>query len=98
MDENPGQSMRNILTNTFECLKEQQYIRNVVHQDLGGYKSYVLRRGGSEGGAHHDALGACVETLQTIVVKPPRIDSVTNGRRSYVFQQGSAPSHEALKI
>ncbi|KAM3175390.1 hypothetical protein ACTXT7_008630 [Hymenolepis weldensis] len=41
---------------------------------------------------------ACVETLQTIVVKPPWTDSVANGRRpSYVHQRDSAPSHKALK-
>ncbi|KAM3182791.1 hypothetical protein ACTXT7_011608 [Hymenolepis weldensis] len=39
---------------------------------------------------------AYVETLQTIVVKPPWIDSVANRGRPYVFQQNSAPSHEAL--
>ncbi|KAM3187042.1 hypothetical protein ACTXT7_003072 [Hymenolepis weldensis] len=38
---------------------------------------------------------ACMETLQTIV-KPPRIDSVANGRPC-VFQQNSALSHKALK-
>ncbi|KAM3182337.1 hypothetical protein ACTXT7_012585 [Hymenolepis weldensis] len=34
-----------------------------------------------------------VETLQTIVVKPPWVDSVVNGGRPYVFQQDSPPSH-----
>ncbi|KAM3173076.1 hypothetical protein ACTXT7_013209 [Hymenolepis weldensis] len=48
-------------------------------------------------GINTDA-GAYVETLQTIVVKPPWIDSVANGGRPpYVFQQASAPSHKALK-
>ncbi|KAM3179779.1 hypothetical protein ACTXT7_017620, partial [Hymenolepis weldensis] len=42
--------------------------------------------------AHADA-DAYVETLQSIVVKPPWIDSAVNGGRpSYVFQQDSAPS------
>ncbi|KAM3175869.1 hypothetical protein ACTXT7_007657 [Hymenolepis weldensis] len=40
---------------------------------------------------------AYVETLQTIVVKLPWIDSVTNGGRPYVFQQESAASHKAPK-
>ncbi|KAM3173120.1 hypothetical protein ACTXT7_013118 [Hymenolepis weldensis] len=45
-----------------------------------------------------DADGdACVETLQTIVVKPPWIDCVANGGRSYVFQRDSIPCHKALK-
>ncbi|KAM3173118.1 hypothetical protein ACTXT7_013116 [Hymenolepis weldensis] len=45
-----------------------------------------------------DADGdACVETLQTIVVKPPWIDCVANGGRSYVFQRNSIPCHKALK-
>ncbi|KAM3185356.1 hypothetical protein ACTXT7_006534 [Hymenolepis weldensis] len=39
---------------------------------------------------------AYVETLQTIVVKPPWIDGVAN-ERPYVFQRDSAPSHKALK-
>ncbi|KAM3180635.1 hypothetical protein ACTXT7_015907 [Hymenolepis weldensis] len=39
-----------------------------------------------------------VETLQTIVVKPPWIESAANGGRPpYVFQQDSAQFHEALK-
>ncbi|KAM3175847.1 hypothetical protein ACTXT7_007722 [Hymenolepis weldensis] len=38
-----------------------------------------------------------VETLQIVVVKPPQIDSVANGGRPHIFQQDSAPSHEALK-
>ncbi|KAM3170938.1 hypothetical protein ACTXT7_017609 [Hymenolepis weldensis] len=37
-----------------------------------------------------------VETLQTIVVKPPWIDSVANGGRPYIFQHASALSHKAL--
>ncbi|KAM3183734.1 hypothetical protein ACTXT7_009791 [Hymenolepis weldensis] len=41
---------------------------------------------------------AYVKTLQTIVVKPPWIDSVANGGRPSVLQQDLAPSHEALKI
>ncbi|KAM3172040.1 hypothetical protein ACTXT7_015362 [Hymenolepis weldensis] len=40
---------------------------------------------------------AYVETLQTIAVKLPWIDSVTNGVRPYVFQQELAPSHKAPK-
>ncbi|KAM3187227.1 hypothetical protein ACTXT7_002719 [Hymenolepis weldensis] len=41
---------------------------------------------------------AYVESLQTIAVKPPWIDSVANGGRSpYVFDQDSAPSHKGLK-
>ncbi|KAM3185683.1 hypothetical protein ACTXT7_005853 [Hymenolepis weldensis] len=64
----------------------------------------------SEGGAHHDSsiffhgdlrvnanTDAYVETLQTIVIKPPWIDGVANGR-PHVFQQDSAPSLKALKI
>ncbi|VDL53331.1 unnamed protein product [Hymenolepis diminuta] len=43
-DENRGKSMRDILPNIFEFLKEQQYMENVVHHDLG-YKLYILRRG-----------------------------------------------------
>ncbi|KAM3185227.1 hypothetical protein ACTXT7_006811 [Hymenolepis weldensis] len=39
---------------------------------------------------------AYIETLQTIFM-PPWIDGVANGGRLYVFQQDSAPSHEALK-
>ncbi|KAM3170956.1 hypothetical protein ACTXT7_017575 [Hymenolepis weldensis] len=40
-----------------------------------------------------------VETLQTIIVKPPWMDSVVNngGRPPYVFQQDSPPSHKALE-
>ncbi|KAM3179062.1 hypothetical protein ACTXT7_001368 [Hymenolepis weldensis] len=38
---------------------------------------------------------ANVETHQA-VVKPHWIDSVAHGRPLYVFQQDSAPSHEAL--
>ncbi|KAM3171387.1 hypothetical protein ACTXT7_016718 [Hymenolepis weldensis] len=41
MDENPGESMHDILPKIFKCLKEQQYTRNVL-QDLC-YKSYVRR-------------------------------------------------------
>ncbi|KAM3175288.1 hypothetical protein ACTXT7_008820 [Hymenolepis weldensis] len=64
---------------------------------------------GSEGGAHNHSpifpqdfrintdADAYVETLQTIVVKPPWIDSAANGGRSYIFQQDSAPSHKPLK-
>ncbi|KAM3178509.1 hypothetical protein ACTXT7_002389 [Hymenolepis weldensis] len=37
------------------------------------------------------------ETLQTIVAKPPWIDSVANGGRPCVFQQDSPPCHKALK-
>ncbi|KAM3172464.1 hypothetical protein ACTXT7_014469 [Hymenolepis weldensis] len=40
---------------------------------------------------------ACAETLQTIVLKPPWIDSVVNGGGPYVFQQDSAPFRKALK-
>ncbi|KAM3170965.1 hypothetical protein ACTXT7_017556, partial [Hymenolepis weldensis] len=40
---------------------------------------------------------AYVETLQTIVVKPPYMDNVANGGESYVFQQDSAPSLLTLK-
>ncbi|KAM3184935.1 hypothetical protein ACTXT7_007407 [Hymenolepis weldensis] len=36
---------------------------------------------------------AYAETLQTIVVKPPWIDSLANGERPYAFQIDSAPSH-----
>ncbi|KAM3172534.1 hypothetical protein ACTXT7_014327 [Hymenolepis weldensis] len=32
-----------------------------------------------------------------IVVKPPWIDSVANGKRPYVFQYDSPPSYNALK-
>ncbi|KAM3174703.1 hypothetical protein ACTXT7_010008 [Hymenolepis weldensis] len=39
IDENRGKSMHNILSKIFKWLKEQQYIRNVLHQDL------LLRRG-----------------------------------------------------
>ncbi|KAM3170989.1 hypothetical protein ACTXT7_017513 [Hymenolepis weldensis] len=42
-------------------------------------------------------VDAYVETLQTIVVKPPWTDRVANGGRPYVFQLHSAPSHKALK-
>ncbi|KAM3170944.1 hypothetical protein ACTXT7_017599 [Hymenolepis weldensis] len=35
MDENPGKSVRDLLPDIFKCLKQQQYIRNVVHQDFG---------------------------------------------------------------
>ncbi|KAM3171500.1 hypothetical protein ACTXT7_016503 [Hymenolepis weldensis] len=38
MNKNRAKSMRDLLPKIFERLKEQQYIRNVVHQDLG-YKS-----------------------------------------------------------
>ncbi|KAM3184515.1 hypothetical protein ACTXT7_008217 [Hymenolepis weldensis] len=41
---------------------------------------------------------AYVETLQTVAVKSPRIDSAANRGRPYVFQQDSASSHKALKI
>ncbi|KAM3176140.1 hypothetical protein ACTXT7_007094 [Hymenolepis weldensis] len=44
IDENRGKSMSEILPKILKCLKKQQYVRNVVHQDLG-YKSCVLRRG-----------------------------------------------------
>ncbi|KAM3185101.1 hypothetical protein ACTXT7_007057 [Hymenolepis weldensis] len=44
MDEIPEMSMHDILPNIFKCLKEQQYIRHVVHQHHG-YRPYVLRRG-----------------------------------------------------
>ncbi|KAM3185299.1 hypothetical protein ACTXT7_006654 [Hymenolepis weldensis] len=40
---------------------------------------------------------AYVETLQTIVIRPPWVDNVANGGRHYVFQQESVPSHKALK-
>ncbi|KAM3173133.1 hypothetical protein ACTXT7_013087 [Hymenolepis weldensis] len=40
----------------------------------------------------------CVETLQTILVKQPWIDSVASGGKPpYAFQQDSPPSHKALK-
>ncbi|KAM3174715.1 hypothetical protein ACTXT7_009973, partial [Hymenolepis weldensis] len=39
---------------------------------------------------------AYVKTLQTIVIQPPWIDSVVNGR-PHIFQQDSAPSHKAPK-
>ncbi|KAM3183956.1 hypothetical protein ACTXT7_009325 [Hymenolepis weldensis] len=41
---------------------------------------------------------AYVETLRTIVVNPPWIDSVASEGRPYFSQQDSAPSHEAYKI
>ncbi|KAM3180098.1 hypothetical protein ACTXT7_016967, partial [Hymenolepis weldensis] len=47
-------------------------------------------------GADADA-DAYVKTLQTIVVKPPCMDSVASGERPHVFQQDSAPSHKALE-
>ncbi|VUZ51163.1 unnamed protein product [Hymenolepis diminuta] len=34
-DKNRGKSMRDLLLKIFKCPKEHQYIRNVVHQDLG---------------------------------------------------------------
>ncbi|KAM3185743.1 hypothetical protein ACTXT7_005757 [Hymenolepis weldensis] len=88
MDEIREKSMGDILPNTFKCLKEQQSIKSVVHQDLE-YKSYVLTRG------HADAYA---ETVQNIVVKPPWGESVGNGGRPYVFQHASPPSHKALTI
>ncbi|KAM3179808.1 hypothetical protein ACTXT7_017557 [Hymenolepis weldensis] len=96
MDENSRKSMHNILPNIFKRLKEQQYIKYVVHQHLG-FKSYVLRRGhqfmwtvSADADADADAY---VETLQTIVVMPPRIDNTVNGGRHYIFQRNSPPSH-----
>ncbi|KAM3186525.1 hypothetical protein ACTXT7_004152 [Hymenolepis weldensis] len=49
--------------------------------------------GAEDGEADADAR---VETLQTIVVKSPWLDSVANGGRPYVLQQDSPSSHEAL--
>ncbi|KAM3173558.1 hypothetical protein ACTXT7_012275 [Hymenolepis weldensis] len=47
----------------------------------------------------NEDVNAYVEILQTIVVKPPWIDSVANGGRPlYVFQQDPLPSHIALNI
>ncbi|KAM3186983.1 hypothetical protein ACTXT7_003218 [Hymenolepis weldensis] len=43
-------------------------------------------------------VDAYVETLQTVVVRPPWIDSMPNRGRLDVFQQDSVPSHEVLKI
>ncbi|KAM3175730.1 hypothetical protein ACTXT7_007935 [Hymenolepis weldensis] len=41
---------------------------------------------------------AYVETIQTIVVESPRIESEANGGgSSYVFQQDSAPFHKILQ-
>ncbi|VUZ39362.1 unnamed protein product, partial [Hymenolepis diminuta] len=42
MDENCEKSMRDILPNIFNYLKEQQYVRNVLHQDLG-HKSHASK-------------------------------------------------------
>ncbi|VUZ50375.1 unnamed protein product [Hymenolepis diminuta] len=110
MDKNPGKSIRDNLTNIFNCLKKQHYVRNVVHLDLEN-KSYIPPSAvSSERGAHHDSLkypqdlrvnaGAdvYVKTPQIIVVKLPWTDSVADeGRPLNVFQQDSAPSHKALK-
>ncbi|KAM3174001.1 hypothetical protein ACTXT7_011430 [Hymenolepis weldensis] len=93
MDENPGKSMRNILPKIFKCLKEQQYIGTVLHQDLGN-KTYVLRKVSPRVNADADTY---LQTLQTIVFKPSCIESVANGGRPSVFQEDSAPSHDALK-
>ncbi|VUZ53183.1 unnamed protein product [Hymenolepis diminuta] len=83
--------MRNILLKILKCLKARQYIRNVVPQHLG-YESHMFL--GKDlrvyAGADTDAI---VNTLITIVVKPPWIDSVT----LYVSQQDSAPCHRTLK-
>ncbi|KAM3179540.1 hypothetical protein ACTXT7_000429 [Hymenolepis weldensis] len=68
-------------------------IRNVLYQDLG-YKVHTFFGESLRVNADADA---CEETLQTIVVKPPWIDSVANGGGPYIFQQDSAPSHKALK-
>ncbi|KAM3185161.1 hypothetical protein ACTXT7_006906 [Hymenolepis weldensis] len=76
MDENRGKSMRDILPKICMCVKEQQYIRNVVHQDLG-YKSQIFF--GEVGLRVNADADADAETLQTIVVKPPWIDSVATG-------------------
>ncbi|KAM3177201.1 hypothetical protein ACTXT7_005012 [Hymenolepis weldensis] len=43
-------------------------------------------------------VDAYMETLQTIVVKPPWIDGVVSGRPPlHIFQQDSPPPHKALK-
>ncbi|KAM3176390.1 hypothetical protein ACTXT7_006600 [Hymenolepis weldensis] len=81
MDKNPGKSMRDILPKIFKYLKEQQYIRNVVHQD---------------GPRLNTDADAYVETHQTIFVKPWK-GTKANGGRPYGFQQESAPSHKPLK-
>ncbi|KAM3186381.1 hypothetical protein ACTXT7_004446 [Hymenolepis weldensis] len=51
----------------------------------------VSADGDVDGDADADA-DAYVETLQTIVVKPPWKDNL-----AYAFQQDSVPSHKALK-
>ncbi|KAM3186988.1 hypothetical protein ACTXT7_003223 [Hymenolepis weldensis] len=43
-------------------------------------------------------VDAYVETLQTVVVRPPWVDSMPNRGRLDVFHQDSVPSHEVLKI
>ncbi|KAM3182969.1 hypothetical protein ACTXT7_011274 [Hymenolepis weldensis] len=85
MNESSGKSMRDILQKIFKCPKEQQYIRNVVHQDFGNKFHIFLDKG------FRVNAGAYVETLQVIVVKPSWIDSVA------VFQQELTASHKALK-
>ncbi|KAM3170920.1 hypothetical protein ACTXT7_017644 [Hymenolepis weldensis] len=75
--------------------------QNNFHQDE---KTTVMPFGvvkGSEGedlrvNANADVY---VETLLTIVIKPPWIDNVANGTplSPYIFQKDSAPSHKALK-
>ncbi|KAM3175768.1 hypothetical protein ACTXT7_007881 [Hymenolepis weldensis] len=43
MEESRGKSICNILPKIFKSPKKQQYLRNVIHQDLE-YKSFVLRK------------------------------------------------------
>ncbi|KAM3170961.1 hypothetical protein ACTXT7_017568 [Hymenolepis weldensis] len=70
-----------------------------IEEMIGGWVCAYGPQINADADADADAY---VETLQTIVVKPPRIDSLANGGRPlpppshprlhHVFQQGLAPS------
>ncbi|KAM3180955.1 hypothetical protein ACTXT7_015296 [Hymenolepis weldensis] len=145
IDENPGKSMRDIVSKISKRLKEQRgqfmWAKTTQENCLMRVKRLFkklkhleeencLRFFSDEQNFHQDqkvdprmmvfvvvsseghimtpifpqGLGvnadedAYVATLQTIIVKPPWIDSVANGGRPpYVLQQDSPPFHKALK-
>ncbi|KAM3188435.1 hypothetical protein ACTXT7_000261 [Hymenolepis weldensis] len=69
---------------------------DIVSNERGIHHDFSIFQQGLRVNAAADA-DAYVETLQTIVVKSPRIDNVANGGRPYVFLQDSAASHKALE-
>ncbi|KAM3173902.1 hypothetical protein ACTXT7_011644 [Hymenolepis weldensis] len=78
MNENRGKSMRDISPKICKCLKEQIYIRNVIHQHLG-YKFQSTKNNSRE------SIDACKTTLKESEASGRREASLVFLRRKKTF-------------